>query len=128
MRISDWSSDVCSSDLDAVRLLQHLLELRQEVVGEAEPVEIEHHRPEVEQAHDHALAVRGGPGVHAQVQFLALHAQHDAAVLRQAALGDVEPRNDFDAAERSAEQTSELQSLMHISYAALCLRKTTMQH
>src|SRR3546814_9261363 len=94
VRISDWSSDVCASDL-----LQHLLELRHEVVGEAEPVEIEHHRLAVEQAHDHALAVRGGHGAHAQVQFLALHAQHDAAVLRQAALGDVEPRHDLDAAD-----------------------------
>ena len=78
---------------------QHVLELRQEFVGEAELVEVEHHRFAIEQAHHHRLAVRGRHGAHAQVEFLALHAQHDAAVLRQAALGDVELGHDLDAAD-----------------------------
>ncbi|CEE79469.1 conserved hypothetical protein [Xanthomonas citri pv. citri] len=88
----------------AVRLLQHLAELRQEVFGEAELVEVEHHRLAIEQAHDHAFAMRSGHGADAQIQLLALHAQHDAAVLRQAALGDVELGHDLDAADdRSSE-------------------------
>jgi hypothetical protein len=41
--------------------------------------------------------VRGRHGGNAQVELLALHAQHDAAVLRQAALGDVELGHDLDA-------------------------------
>src|SRR3546814_14648628 len=68
---------------DAVRLLQHLLELRKEVVGEAEPVEIEHHRLAVEQAHDNALAVRAGPRDHAPVPLLILQAQHGEGGRRQ---------------------------------------------
>src|SRR5690606_10294152 len=42
---------------------------------------------------------RGGHGADAQVELLALHAQHDAAILRQAALGDVELGHDLDAAD-----------------------------
>src|SRR5690606_15279051 len=66
---------------DPVRLFEHALEGGQEIAGESQPAEIEHHRLAVEQAHHHALAVRGGHGAHAQVQLLALHAQHDATVL-----------------------------------------------
>src|SRR5690606_36481646 len=83
---------------DAVRLLQHLAELRQEPVGEAEPLEVQHHRLAVEQAHHHALTVRGRHRADAQVQLLALHPQHDPAILRQASLGDVELAHDLDAA------------------------------
>lgn len=66
---------------------------------EAELVEIEHHRFTIEQTHHHALAMRGGHGADTQIQLLALHAQHDAAVLRQAALGDIELGHDLDAAD-----------------------------
>ena len=84
---------------DAVRLLQHVLELRQELVGEAELVEIQHHRLAIQQTHHHRLAVRGRHRAHAQVELLALHPQHDATVLRQPALGDVELGHDLDAAD-----------------------------
>src|SRR3546814_10535682 len=41
----------------------------------------------------------------------------------------VEPRRLLgDAAERSEEHTSELQSLMRISYAVFCLQKNTIQY
>ncbi|MNM94699.1 hypothetical protein D3C81_1071160 [compost metagenome] len=82
-----------------MRLGQHLAELRQEILGKAQTLEVEHHRFAVEQTHHYALAMRGGHGAHAQVQLLALHAQHDAAVLRQAAFGDVELGHDLDAAD-----------------------------
>ncbi len=82
---------------DAVRKLQHVDEFRQELIGEAERVEIEHDRFAVEDTHDHRFAVRGRHGRHAKVELLALHADHDAAVLRQAALGDVELGHDLDA-------------------------------
>ena len=45
-----------------------------------------------------------GTVLDAQVEFLALHAQHDAAVLRQAALGDVELGHDLDAADHRGGQ------------------------
>ncbi|MNV32644.1 hypothetical protein D3C71_1239860 [compost metagenome] len=87
-----------------MRLLQDLAELRQEGIGETEPVEVEHHRIAIQQAHHHAFTVRGRHGAHAQVQLLALHAQHDAPVLRQAAFGDVQPRHDLDAADHRGGQ------------------------
>src|SRR3546814_1405706 len=102
MRISDWSSDVCSSDLDAVpgeaqgrlhreaRVLARLLErdpragarvlrrLHRVLVG---PVGQRHARAEGQGVHLHRLRHR-----------------------------------------RSEEHTSELQSLMRISYAVFCLK------
>src|SRR3546814_8084237 len=42
-------------------------------------------------------------------------------------LGDLGDGGD-DLADRSEEHTSELQSLMRISYAVFCLKKTTKQH
>src|SRR3546814_2440364 len=42
--------------------------------------------------------------------------------------GDREPRPDWSAGDRSEEHTSELQSLMRISYAVFCLKKKTLTH
>ncbi|KAG0757273.1 hypothetical protein G6F22_020016 [Rhizopus arrhizus] len=76
-------------------------------------MEIEYHRFAVEQAHHHALAMRGRYGAYAQVQFLALHAQHDPAVLRQAAFGDVEPGHDLDAADHRRGQVGRRAFALH---------------
>ncbi len=72
-------------------------EVGQRTRVEAERAEIQHHVAAIENAHHHRFAEAGRDARHAQVQFLALHAQHDAAVLRQAALGDVHARHDLDA-------------------------------
>src|SRR3546814_3756298 len=89
MRISDWSSDVCSSDLS--------IALRARSRADAEP----------RRFHRAALCGSYGPkGVSAFV----------VAVRSSAA-----PR--AGAAARSEEHTSELQSLMRISYAVFCLKK-----
>ena len=45
-----------------------------------------------------------GTVTHAQVELLALHAHHDAAVLRQATLGDVELGHDLDARDHRGGQ------------------------
>src|SRR3546814_7361433 len=105
MRISDWSSDVCSSDLSA-KLVDRLI-----------PV-----------SHDADVAVGLGEEqdqlVLHRVGVLVLVDQHvlEAAlvVLEQvwAALQEL-----HGVAERSEEHTSELQSLMRISYAVFCLTK-----
>src|SRR3546814_3092520 len=97
MRISDWSSDVCSSDLIEARrrrLLDHLLmaSLRRTVA--------------LEEVHGVAVVVAED-----------LHL--DMARRRQAALQQ-------DMLVRSEEHTSELQSLMRISYAVFCLKKKTL--
>src|SRR3546814_1684106 len=103
MRISDWSSDVCSSDLvDGAHLpgslpgQRHRLaaELRGTFVGGVRVVQP-------------VAAVRGR-----------LLEQGDDRVA-----GDLHPHRVL--LPRSEEHTSELQSLMRISYAVFCLKKKT---
>src|SRR3546814_10858909 len=122
MRISDWSSDVCSSDLHVDELARHevgsgqlLPHFEQRVVGDAElddaalrlhlrlgevaalrlghPVRLGLERAEL----DRVIAVLLG-GAH----------RHHLAIFHL---------------QRSEEHTSELQSLMRISYAVFCLKK-----
>src|SRR3546814_8066049 len=93
MRISDWSSDVCSSDLhEAGRLL-----------GSAERC---------------AVVVLHGD-VARQQQALAGAALTGATAVRKR-----HPAIESGVEDgRSEEHTSELQSLMRISYAVFCLKK-----
>src|SRR3546814_5299637 len=105
MRISDWSSDVCSSDLEAGELPED--QQQQHVVGQHD-------------AHHGAL----------EQQQVGVELPH------RVVLGEVEARVGDDqqadrqdqpgeeqAEARSEEHTSELQSLMRISYAVFCLKK-----
>src|SRR3546814_2830495 len=117
MRISDWSSYVCSSDL----LVEHHARVGQpRQIGEA-----------------------GGPAIERRAQFLAQPAQRLRMLRQQGEApgqgigGGLVPGKDHrlhllaDLAvgavaavvERSEEHTSELQSLMRISYAVFCLKK-----
>src|SRR3546814_8763165 len=100
MRISDWSSDVCSSDL-AVARLAHGDELAAVAAGLGQRAA----RP----AH---------PLVHRGIERDALQ------VLRQLVAADRLPIPLAVQRDRSEEHTSELQSLMRISYAVFCLKKT----
>src|SRR3546814_7092797 len=108
MRISDWSSDVCSSDLRlAIRPRLHEEAVAcggVAVIGRIEnlPLKIEAKRldgfqPGAEIRALLALDRFAGPGV------------------------DRSPFDEFR--DRSEEHTSELQSLMRISYAVFCLKK-----
>src|SRR3546814_1288513 len=103
MRISDWSSDVCSSDLRCV-FVNEFIERHHLLVDGA-----------LFQSH---LARRHEPDRlgHALVRHV-LHAANrpDRAIRGVVALAAVTPR--------SEEHTSELQSLMRISYAVFCLKK-----
>src|SRR3546814_5498362 len=128
MRISDWSSDVCSSDLLAARRgpecrpptggfrLQHL---RREQIERAEA------NPRARQCAA-PLDRKGGDQI---VHFAPLdNARAVDQPHRQPAnrrgLGLVPGQRD-EARQRfrSEEHTSELQSLMRISYAVFCLKK-----
>src|SRR3546814_10430889 len=68
----------------------------------------------------HVLQVRGGAddGIGDQVGQVARHCEDEIVVLRVHDL-------DVGAEPRSEEHTSELQSLMRISYAVFCLKKKT---
>ena len=68
-----------------------MLHAGQHAVVEAEPAQIvEIARRAVEQAHDDAFAVERGQRGNAQIHFAAQDLDLDAAILRQAALGDVQ--------------------------------------
>src|SRR3546814_10524487 len=123
MRISDWSSDVCSSDLaieDGARrlvvidLIVHAAERDENVeVGAAEV-----QRALVVGQGERGLLL-GEVGVAALLQRG--RPLHGGQFLKRQAR--VQPRH-RDAVEvhRSEEHTSELQSLMRISYAVFCLK------
>src|SRR3546814_4338776 len=91
MRISDWSSDVCSSDLVA-----------QDAVNQGAAVVL----TSVDAARRAGIA----PGKHVYLHGYA--AFQDRLVSER-----------IDLSRRSEEHTSELQSLMRISYAVFCLKK-----
>src|SRR3546814_1504351 len=112
MRISDWSSDVCSSDLPLVR--EERLVLLDDLAGVG-----------VDEFAEVALAVRHVIGCASGGVFA--HRQHDEAGDREAdSNAERIDRSDEPAeARRSEEHTSELQSLMRISYAVFCLKKKT---
>src|SRR3546814_1417112 len=96
MRISDWSSDVCSSDLAAT--VDYMFAFAATTGAVAD-----HHFDAVLEAYVEDDAVRG---------FMA---EANPAALREMAERLIEAR--------SEEHTSELQSLMRISYAVFCLKK-----
>src|SRR3546814_8925477 len=103
MRISDWSSDVCSSDL----LARLVLARRDRVDRQRAQV--------VVGAGFQRRGVGRGPGPEQRFQ-----AASEAAFLG----GRLGAHAGFSIdAGRSEEHTSELQSLMRISYAVFCLKK-----
>src|SRR3546814_5049711 len=117
MRISDWSSDVCSSDL--LERAEHAVFAG--VVGHdgQPPVAGEHAVQGLQVAHR-------GPGRFDRRQAAVVaRADRDFVVAR--GQGDELPqaRRPGTAARagRSEEHTSELQSLMRTSYAVFCLKK-----
>src|SRR3546814_10496468 len=135
MRISDWSSDVCSSDLDLLELAPEERARAGIFLAFQYPVEI----PGVSTTNFLKTAVnelrkaRGEEPLDA-VQFLKLMKEKMKLVemnqsllsrsLNEGFSGGEKKRNEiFQMAMRSEEHTSELQSLMRSSYAVFCLKK-----
>src|SRR3546814_10820075 len=104
MRISDWSSGVCSSDLTAHAARQAELHLRQGRIARSGQDELVDLLVQLE-------VVAQGAGL-----VLAHHALVQLLNARDLGIGDV-------TAGRSEEHSSELQSLMRSSYAVFCLKK-----
>src|SRR3546814_10740184 len=120
MRISDWSSDVCSSDLieRAVGALErcgrtlaalHCGDARRK--GETPYSFAGLRHLEI------ASGYVGPQPIYVRSCFQRRHAFEHADELLAAIARDI------DVVGRSEEHTSELQSLMRISYAVLCLKK-----
>src|SRR3546814_10808264 len=136
MRISDWSSDVCSSDLDPkiartlepraphpTRRLAAIAKLidagvpTQVNISPIIPAIIDHEIEAIMAAAAEAGAIRAS--------YILMRLPFEVAPLFRAWLAAHYP----DRADkvmhmvRSEEHTSELQSLMRISYAVFCLKK-----
>src|SRR3546814_7326550 len=113
MRISDWSSDVCSSDLALDRRPKIMVTVG--ILGERVGVYLDG-LGEIERD---AVAVRRQDAFSERED----RAVHDERAGRRCA-GQQTPE---PLGPRSEEHTSELQSLMRISYAVFCLKKKTQQ-
>src|SRR3546814_8902914 len=114
MRISDWSSDVCSSDLDGNFAARRLGQARAVRVAAGELDD----RAAGEAGH-RQLGARVGPDRRVGLQLEPC--DHRARIVgRQLQALDGADRNDVvlhaAAVGRSEEHTSELKSLMRISY------------
>src|SRR3546814_10147930 len=117
MRISDWSSDVCSSDLEIPRRegarADLLLEEIELVAVVRAAVAAEHREP----AGVVEFVGEAQPRLPRALERLPVVAGRDIIVDVVIGVLDIRPR--------SAEHTSELQSLMRISYAVFCLKQKT---
>src|SRR3546814_3264275 len=124
MRISDWSSDVCSSDLKGWDYAKFLLSRERGMVAQSWLI-----RHEVERAKAFARDQRDGDATlwdddayrrkvaRLEIQLKSLRWQ------MQRLLTDATPSVAAStAAIRSEEHTSKLKSLMRNSYAVLCLK------
>src|SRR3546814_9447781 len=119
MRISDWSSDVCSSDLHRGSSdLRHATAVARQRTARGLSL---HTRRRARRSRRRAC-VGGRRGRAADQRWR--NGESLPPVARPAAVsmnGQVTPkRRDY---RRSEEHTSELQSLMRISYAVFCLKK-----
>src|SRR3546814_3583980 len=121
MRISDWSSDVCSSDLDA-RIVDEPgdLVVRGENIGE----DSGWRACAFEELGKSERALRNVLGVpqHHDIADHELRAD-DAGDLIIGKVPGLDREQYAKRQRRSEEHTSELQSLMRISYAVFCLKK-----
>src|SRR3546814_7603068 len=116
MRISDWSSDVCSSDLEEFRLDRTDCDVA--AVGGFIGV------VKGGAAVDEVGAAPAAPGPHLGEGIL--HGQQMVDAVDDRAVDDLPfPARPRACQGRSEEHTSELQSLMRISYAVFCLKKKT---
>src|SRR3546814_10250850 len=117
MRISDWSSDVCSSDLQAVETLPN-----NGRTNRAGP-EIFAIRPDFHPGHHEAVGEPPGPESCHRGQYDARHLSEHGFI--SALPAPVLRRRQLHDDKRSEEHTSALQSLMRLSYAVFCLKKKT---
>src|SRR3546814_8465148 len=118
MRSSDWSSDVCSSDLVFERFGE---------LGDLALVNLGNAGMDIGNAHRRLGEPRGDLGF---LAFEFSHTRFHGRLIKpifdrghDACNGLVDLRQRMGVGVRSEEHTSELQSLMRISYAVFCLKK-----
>src|SRR3546814_1265139 len=128
MRISDWSSDVCSSDLDVEQEIKNTDIENADLAKELEKLLFDGVIKQRKIRHSHGQDYPYTRKLDDRV----LSREHELAIHVISPLTD-----GFDDSEgfltqqrmqRSEEHTSELQSLMRISYAVFCLKKKKQKH
>src|SRR3546814_4032779 len=119
MRISDWSSDVCSSDLSATGTF---LKSRQQLISGAPWT-----RLAATLFHPPHFRGRAGLTYGGDRYSFSAFVNHMSALDddRQTVTSRISAYTTVDL--RSEEHTSELQSLMRISYAVFCLKKKILK-
>src|SRR3546814_3613185 len=118
MRISDWSSDVCSSDLNPRSILYQAQRLAEHVA--ALPTLHGDGMPEEPQRLAAMLAARLAPMTGDMLGMADLADAESRLLDLSDAIGQryfLQRRKERSEGGRSEEHTSELQSLMRISYA-----------
>src|SRR3546814_8307528 len=110
MRISDWSSDVCSSDLDRLTL-----ELTEQAML-SDPAS----------AADQLAQIRA-LGVAVAIDDFGT-GYSSLSLLARLPIDYLKIDSGFTRTIRSEEHTSELQSLMRISYAVFCWKKKKLDY
>src|SRR3546814_3483130 len=147
MRISDWSSDVCSSDLEAAPMdmlasyfaahdWPHEMVGDDEIVATAQGSWTTYELRAVWRADDGVIQLLAFPDIRVVEDKRAVAHEALALINEQLWLGHFELWSNSgtilfrhgmlvgsNASLRSEEHTSELQSLMRISYAVFCLKK-----
>src|SRR3546814_9832236 len=126
LRISDWSSDVCSSDLAPT------------VVATNPPADAQIALPQpflsITFDQDMFVAAAGQAGSVLNPAYYSLVGAATGERAARSVTYDAQTRTAYvsfgnlSADDRSEEHTSELQSLMRISYAVFCLQKNKNNH
>src|SRR3546814_4121210 len=131
MRISDWSSDVCSSDLAAAEQDGEVHDRNSRRAAGGDVAERQRHalqRGHAEDCDQHPLGLAAAVELAGEQGSYADQGEHHRVQWRDQplmALGDQLLAIAPVALVRSEEHTSELQSLMRISYAVFFLKKKT---
>src|SRR3546814_2722082 len=128
MRISDWSSDVCSSDLLVMAIVEPLLAILDQLARLTKQVQ------DIVRGEEVCRRLMSAPGV--GPNHRARISGHDRPAGALQTIWDVGAHLGLTPAryqsgetdiQRSEEHTYELQSLMRISYAVFCLTKKKKQ-
>src|SRR3546814_5316414 len=122
MRISDWSSDVCSSDLQ-VEIVDPRVGLAGPVLPTAVACDAQFHRLlQAEHPARQPAAGREHSGIEIEAVAVRLGVEDEGEPVVPVAQFCRKLDQRPSRANRSEEHTSELQSLMRISYAVFCLK------
>src|SRR3546814_2222793 len=127
MRISDWSSDVCSSDLESWNI--DLLRYMQPALATLDVALVEQPLPAADDAalegFESAVPICADESCHVAADLPRLQGRYQAINIKLDKTGGLTEALALRTearARRSEENTSELQSLMRISYAVSCCK------